>query len=124
MNDERGTMNKEEPMPEEIIVHRSSFIVHRSIRIANLFKRLKREARLGLIAYVTCGDPDAETTIDIALALERAGADALELGIPFSDPIADGPVIQAAAHRALQRGTTTRDMFTIARAVRSRGEIQ
>ena len=104
-------------------VHRSSFILHRSNRIATLFSRLRSHERLGLIAYITCGDPDPETTIDIALALERAGADALELGVPFSDPIADGPVIQAAAQRALQRGTTTRDVLAIARAVREKSEI-
>ncbi|MGZ7039084.1 MAG: tryptophan synthase subunit alpha [Thermoanaerobaculia bacterium] len=94
-----------------------------SARIANLFKRLKREKRLGLIAYVTCGDPDVDTTIDIAMELEQAGADALELGIPFSDPIADGPVIQAAAHRALQGGTTTREVLAIAKAVRAKSDI-
>jgi len=92
------------------------------LRIKSLFDRLRRENRLGLIAYVTCGDPDPETTIDIARALIDAGADALELGVPFSDPIADGPVIQAAAQRALQRGTTTRDVLAIARAVREKSE--
>jgi len=92
-------------------------------RITKLFTRLRRQDHLGLIAYITCGDPDPETTIDIALALERAGADALELGVPFSDPIADGPVIQAAAQRALQRGTTTRDVLAIARAVREKSDI-
>jgi tryptophan synthase alpha chain len=92
-------------------------------RLNTLFKALKGESRLGLVAYITCGDPDPETTVDIALALERAGADALELGIPFSDPIADGPVIQAAAQRALQRGTTARDVLAIARAVRARSNI-
>ncbi|MGZ7031767.1 MAG: tryptophan synthase subunit alpha [Thermoanaerobaculia bacterium] len=94
-----------------------------SARIANLFKRLRREQRLGLIAYITCGDPDVDTTIEIAMSLEQAGADALELGIPFSDPIADGPVIQAAAHRALLGGTTTREVLAIARAVRAKSEI-
>jgi tryptophan synthase alpha chain len=88
------------------------------LRIKALFDRLRREKRLGLIAYITCGDPDVQTTVDIARALIDAGADALELGVPFSDPIADGPVIQAAAQRALQRGTTTRDVLAIARAVR------
>jgi tryptophan synthase alpha chain len=92
-------------------------------RISSLFRRLRRERRCGLIAYVTCGDPDVETTIKIALELERAGADAIELGIPFSDPIADGPVIQAAAQRALQRGTTTSDVLNVARAVRANSEI-
>src|SRR6266852_9205062 len=115
-------MNDEQEMTDDA-VPRPSFVVHRSTRISKLFARLKRESRLGLIAYVTCGDPDVETTIDIARALERAGADALELGIPFSDPIADGPVIQAAAHRALQRGTTTPDVLAIARAVREKSGI-
>ena len=89
-------------------------------RVDQLFKRLKREARCGLIAYVTCGDGD---TVRIVEELEAAGADAIELGIPVSDPIADGPVIQAAAQRALANGTTTRHVFEIARAVRQRSEI-
>jgi len=89
-------------------------------RVDALFKRLKREKRCGLIAYVTCGDGD---TAQIVEELEQAGADAIELGIPFSDPIADGPVIQAASMRALAKGTTTRAVFAIARAIRSRSEI-
>lgn len=92
-------------------------------RVNALFKRLRHEHRCGLIAYVTCGDPDVATTIRAVLDLERAGADAIELGIPFSDPIADGPVIQAAAQRALNGGTTTKDVFTIARTIRERSEI-
>jgi tryptophan synthase alpha chain len=89
-------------------------------RTATLFRRLKADYRCGLIAYVTCGDGP---TVDIIRALEDAGADAIELGVPFSDPIADGPVIQAAAQRALKNGTTLRDIFTIARAVREQSEI-
>ena len=85
-----------------------------------LFERLRKERRCGLIAYVTCGDGD---TVQIVHELEAAGADAVELGIPFSDPIADGPVIQAASQRALANGTTTRDVFAIARAVRERSAI-
>ena len=92
-------------------------------RVPALFKRLRREGRCGLIAYVTCGDPDRDTTVRIVEELERAGADAIELGIPFSDPIADGPVIQEASRRALQAGTTTDDVLAIARAIRSRSEI-
>src|SRR5581483_11972430 len=92
-------------------------------RLGSLFKRLRRANRLALIAYVTCGDPDHETTVRVIEALERAGADAIELGVPFSDPIADGPVIQAAAQRALAGGTTIGDIFTIARGVRARSEI-
>lgn len=89
-------------------------------RVDALFKRLRKEQRCGLIAYVTCGDGD---TARIVEELERAGADAIELGIPFSDPIADGPVIQAAAQRALANGTTTRDVFAIARQIRTRSDI-
>jgi tryptophan synthase alpha chain len=89
-------------------------------RTATLFRRLKADHRCGLIAYVTCGDGP---TVDIIRALEDAGADAIELGVPFSDPIADGPVIQAAAQRALKNGTTLRDIFAIARAVREQSEI-
>src|SRR6059036_2728207 len=92
-------------------------------RVKSLFARLRKERRCGLIAYITCGDPDVDTTIRVVEALERAGTDAIELGIPFSDPIADGPVIQAAAQRTLKRGTTIHDVFAIARAVRGRSEI-
>jgi tryptophan synthase alpha chain len=89
-------------------------------RTAKLFRRLKSNHRCGLIAYVTCGDGP---TIDIIRALEDAGADAIELGVPFSDPIADGPVIQAAAQRALRNGTNISDIVTIARAVREHSQI-
>src|SRR5436305_3227132 len=89
-------------------------------RLRNLFRRLKTDDRLALIAYVTCGDGP---TADIIHALAGAGADAIEPGVPFSDPIADGPVIQAAAQRALRNGTTISDIFAIARAVRERSDI-
>jgi tryptophan synthase alpha chain len=89
-------------------------------RVDAFFKRAKKEKRCGLIAYVTCGDGD---TVRIVRELEEAGAGAIELGIPFSDPIADGPVIQAAAQRALANGITIRDVFAIARAIRERSEI-
>ena len=83
-------------------------------------KLFKVRGRCKLIAYVTCGDGD---TVEIVRALEEAGADAIELGIPFSDPIADGPVIQAAAQRALAKGTTTKHVFEIARRIREKSEI-
>ena len=92
-------------------------------RVAQLFSRLKRERRCGLIAYITCGDPDTATTVDIVRALESAGADAIELGVPFSDPIADGPVIQAASQRALAKGTTIADVLRIAMEVRKTSEL-
>ncbi len=89
-------------------------------RVDALFARLKKEQRCGLIAYVTCGDGD---TVRIVEELEDAGADAIELGIPFSDPIADGPVIQAAAQRALAKGTTTKHVFEIAKQIREKSTI-
>lgn len=74
--------------------------------------------RPGLVAYITCGDPDIDTTIAIILAAVEAGADAIELGVPFSDPVADGPVIQAASERALSGGTNVKDVLIVAREVR------
>lgn len=68
--------------------------------------------------YLTCGDPDVETTRAVALAAIRAGADVIELGVPFSDPVADGPVIQRASERALAHGTTLTDVLGIARELR------
>jgi tryptophan synthase alpha chain len=79
---------------------------------------LSFQSRPALIAYLTCGDPDVATSAKIALAAIDAGADVLELGIPFSDPVADGPVIQRASQRALERGTTVSDVLDIAREVR------
>ena len=75
-------------------------------RIARRFERLRDEKRVGLITYVTAGDPTLAKTEEILLALDRAGADVLEVGVPFSDPLADGPVIQRASERALAAGTT------------------
>ena len=75
-------------------------------RIAETFTRLRDEHKPGLVTYVTAGDPDLERTAGILRALDRAGADVLEVGVPFSDPLADGPVIQRATERALAAGTT------------------
>src|SRR5437016_6831707 len=85
--------------------------------------RIRFQHKPSLVVYVTCGDPDIATTREIVLAACRAGADAIELGVPFSDPIADGPVIQAASQRALERGATIRDLFTIARTIREKSEV-
>src|SRR3569833_301857 len=74
--------------------------------------------RPGLVAYVTCGDPKIATTIDVILAAVEAGADVIELGVPFCDPVADGPVIQAASERALKAGTSVKDVLHVAREVR------
>jgi tryptophan synthase alpha chain len=72
----------------------------------------------GLIAYITCGDPDLETSREVAMAAIAAGADVLELGVPFSDPVADGPVIQAASDRALKNGVRLGDVLKLAADIR------
>jgi tryptophan synthase alpha chain len=87
-------------------------------RIDARFAALAREGRKALIPYVTCGDPYADATPAIMLAMARAGADVIELGIPFSDPMADGPVIQKAAERALARGVGLADVLGAVRAFR------
>ncbi len=92
-------------------------------RIDAKFAELKAQGRAGFIAYITAGDPDLERTLDIALALEGAGVDLLELGLPFSDPLADGPTNQAAATRALAAGATTAGVLEMVRKLRERSEI-
>ena len=92
-------------------------------RISQLFARLKAGGKKGLIAYITAGDPSPEDTADLVLALERGGADLIELGVPFSDPVADGPVIQAASERALRAGTTLRKVLAIAREIRNASDV-
>jgi len=92
-------------------------------RIARLFDRLKKNGKKGLIAYLTAGDPSPERTPALVEALERGGADLIELGVPFSDPVADGPVIQRAGQRALQAGTTLRKVLGIAGEIRRRSEV-
>ncbi|MDP9263492.1 MAG: tryptophan synthase subunit alpha [Acidobacteriota bacterium] len=79
---------------------------------------LEFQSRPSLIAYLTCGDPDLSTTREIALAAIEAGAEVIELGVPFSDPVADGPVIQRASERALKRKTTLADVLGLARELR------
>jgi tryptophan synthase alpha chain len=87
-------------------------------RIAAAFDRARREQRAAFIPYLTAGDPSSNATVALALALESAGADILELGVPFSDPIADGPVLQRSAARALAAGTTLPDVWRIAERIR------
>lgn len=78
-------------------------------RIRDTFSELKRSSRGGFIPFITAGDPDLETTERLLVELATAGADIIELGVPFSDPVADGPVIQRASERALQKGVTLSD---------------
>ena len=89
--------------------------------IDELFRRLKERGETALIPYVTVGDPDADTSLEIVLELERAGADMVELGVPYSDPLADGPVIQRASARALANGLTILDCIRLASRLRERG---
>ncbi len=94
-----------------------------STRIADLFRRTREENRAALIAYITAGDPTPELTPRIAEALERGGVDLIELGVPFSDPIADGPVIQKASDRALRQGVNVSRVLEIAREIRASSRI-
>jgi tryptophan synthase alpha chain len=87
-------------------------------RIEQAFARLRGEDRGGMVTYVTAGDPDAATSARILIGLARAGADVLEVGVPFSDPLADGPVIQRATERALAAGMTLRGALDVVRTVR------
>ena len=92
-------------------------------RIGRLFERLRAEGRPSLVAYITAGDPSPDRTPSLVAALERGGADLIELGVPFSDPIADGPVIQRGSERALKAGTTVARVLEIAREIRKSSEI-
>ncbi|ACG75377.1 tryptophan synthase, alpha subunit [Anaeromyxobacter sp. K] len=92
-------------------------------RISAAFERCRAERRAALVTYVMGGDPDLATARQMALACVEGGADLVELGVPFSDPIADGPTIQAAAQRALGAGTTLEDVLGIAAAVRARSQV-
>lgn len=92
-------------------------------RIGRLFERLGREGRPAFIAYITAGDPSPDRTPALVAALERGGADLIELGVPFSDPIADGPVIQRGSDRALKAGTRVSTVLDIAAAIRKTSEI-
>ena len=89
-------------------------------RIAATFERLRAQGRKALIPFVTAGDPDPAATVDILHALVAGGADVIELGVPFSDPMADGPVIQKAAERALARGVGLARVLDDVRAFRAR----
>ncbi|MFD1989789.1 tryptophan synthase subunit alpha [Paenibacillus nicotianae] len=90
-------------------------------RMDATFARLKEEGKTALIPFLTVGDPDPQTTIDIIVEMEAAGADILELGVPYSDPLADGPVIQRASQRALTHHVTIHTCLEVADGARQRG---
>ncbi|MNJ29057.1 Tryptophan synthase alpha chain [compost metagenome] len=85
------------------------------------FERLKAEGKTALMPFITVGDPDPDTTVDILVTLQDAGADIVELGVPYSDPLADGPVIQRASERALVRQITIQTCLDTARKAKERG---
>jgi tryptophan synthase alpha chain len=88
-------------------------------RLQQTFARLRADHAPGLVTYITAGDPDLERTAGILRALDRGGADVLEVGVPFSDPLADGPVIQRATERALAAGTTLSGVLDLLRSIRA-----
>ena len=92
-------------------------------RIDDCFARLRSQKRKGFIPYICAGDPSLKKTVELGLALEKSGADLLELGLPFSDPLADGIVNQLAAQRSLAAGTTVRGVFDCAREIRRQSQI-
>lgn len=92
-------------------------------RIAERFARLRAEGRKAFVGFVTAGDPSLDRTVEIARQMEAGGVDVLELGVPFSDPLADGPVIQRASDRALGRGTTLAGVLQAVRRIRTRSEV-
>lgn len=92
-------------------------------RITRRFDELRRAGELGLVAYITAGDPTLEATEHIVVSLAEAGADVVELGVPFSDPLADGPTIQRASERALRSGTTLSGVLGLVKRLRQKTEV-
>lgn len=92
-------------------------------RISEKFKELRQKNRIAFVSYITAGDPTLDTTVDIALQLEESGADIIELGVPFSDPMADGPAIQLASERALVGGATLAGVLDTVRAIRKKSNV-
>jgi tryptophan synthase alpha chain len=92
-------------------------------RIAARFRELSKRGEMGLVAYITAGDPSLAASEKITLAAEEAGADVIELGVPFSDPVADGPTIQRASERALRAGATLAGVLDLVRKIRKQSDV-
>ena len=92
-------------------------------RIGESLARRRAQGRTAFIPFLTAGDPSVDHTVEAAVALEAAGADVLELGVPFSDPLADGPVIQRSSERALARGVTLETVLDVVRRIRERSAL-
>ena len=104
------------------MVHASTTITNPT-RIAQRFAELRRAGELGLVAYLTAGDPSLPATEQFVLALADSGVDVVELGVPFSDPVADGPVIQRASERALRAGTTLAGVLSLVKSLREKTDV-
>ena len=102
---------------------RSAKLPARGLSLTAQFSRLRRKKQTAFIAYVTVGDPSVKFTERLVLRLAEAGADGIELGVPFSDPVADGPVIQRASQRALEAGTTLGDVLRLAARIRKKSGV-
>jgi tryptophan synthase alpha chain len=94
-----------------------------STRISKRFAELRATGELGIVAYITAGDPSFDATLKYVLALAEAGADVIELGVPFSDPLADGPTIQRASERALKAGATLAGVLELVRRIRQSSQV-
>ncbi len=94
-----------------------------STRISKRFAELRASAELGIVTYITAGDPSLDATLRFVLTLAEAGADVIELGVPFSDPLADGPTIQRASERALKAGTTLAGVLDLVRRIRQPSQV-
>src|SRR5690348_12227101 len=92
-------------------------------RIYERFRALREAGELGIVAYITAGDPSLDATLKFVLALAEAVADVIELGVPFSDPLADGPTIQRASERALRAGTTLAGVLDLVRRIRRSSQV-
>lgn len=92
-------------------------------RISNRFATLRAAGEMGIVAYITAGDPSLDATLEFVFALEEAGTDVIELGVPFSDPLADGPTIQRASERALKSGASLPKILELVRRIRKSSQI-
>jgi len=100
-----------------------SAVPSNSTRISKRFAELRASGELGIVAYITAGDPSLDATLKFVLALAEADADVIELGVPFSDPLADGPTIQRASERALKSGTTLAGVLDLVRRIRQSSQV-
>jgi tryptophan synthase alpha chain len=110
-------------MPERETASKIATQWKRSRRIPSHFAELAKKGELGIIAYITAGDPSLEASEKIVVAAAEAGADVIELGVPFSDPVADGPVIQRASDRALRGGTTLAGVLELVARLRQSTQV-